>query len=730
MDDFKIFRRATPRGNRSGKLLNDPLEFYRPLLATWLIEMTLSLGWYKKPKSSRRPYILEDESFAAITGIVVEMDRDEDDGHFITIDGAMMVYSDAACARVLKVHLEALRNQPMGDEMSLLDNICTLGRILGLSNAEMSILCFTAVLELFPAFRSAIALVSAATTQHHLASIIALVTGQKNTEVLAGLREGSTLVSSGIVDVQTSTIDLEDKLSLLGGLGDILFQTHKSEDALTARFLKKASLSSLKLDDFPHLMQDIQALKDYLSGAMQNKESGTNILFYGVPGTGKTECVKALAASIGIDLFEISFADEDGDPIGGTGRLRAYNLCQRMLRSSDNTLLMFDEIEDVFPRESISMALFGIEEKGGNSRAGKAWINRALERNDTPAIWVTNDANIDPAYLRRFDYSVRFSVPPQQVRMSIARHHLGQFKPSDAWLSRIAASEQVSPAQYERAAKVARLASHGDKQQDRLLVEQTLDRSARLLGQNRLPARNVLHTAYELRFVNTSMSVEKIIDGLNKRSRGTFCFYGPAGTGKSEFARHIADKIGKPIIVKRASDILSKWVGEAERNIAEMFAEARQQEAILVLDEADSFLADRRDAHNSWEVTQVNELLTQMEAFEGIFVCTTNLLDKLDQASLRRFAFKVKFDFLTPTQRWEMFQNELTRLGGDSDMAVDWESRVRSLEKLTPGDFAVAARQFDVLDMEATPAELFHQLQEECKIKGCGLNKIGFMSFL
>lgn len=727
MDDFKIFRRAAPRGNRSGKLLNDPLEFYRPLLATWLIEMTLSLGWYKKPKNSRRFYIVDDESFAAITGIVVEIDSVEEAGDYMTVDGKLMAYSDAACARMLKAHLVAFRNQPMTDELSLLENICTLGKILGLSNAEMSILCFTSVVELFPAFKSAISLASAATTQHHLASIIALVTGQKNTEVLACLRESSTLVSSGIVEVQTSTIDLEDKLSLLGGLGDILFQTHKSEDVLTARFLKKAGSSSLKLDDFPHLTQDIQAIMAYLAGALQSKESGTNILFYGIPGTGKTECVKALAATMGIDLFEISFADEDGDPISGTGRLRAYNLCQRMLRSSDNTLLMFDEIEDVFPSESISMALFGIENDDGNSRAGKAWINRALERNETPAIWVTNDANIDPAYLRRFDYSVRFSVPPQQVRMSIARHHLGQFKPSNAWLSRIAASEQVSPAQYERAAKVARLASQGDRAQDRLLVEQTLDRSARLLGQNRLPVRNVLHTAYDLRFVNTSLSAEKIIAGLNKKPRGTFCFYGPAGTGKSEFARHIADKTGKPVIVKRASDILSKWVGQAEQNIAEMFAEARQQEAILVLDEADSFLADRRDAHNSWEVTQVNELLTQMEAFEGIFVCTTNLLDKLDQASLRRFAFKVKFDFLTSAQRWEMFQNELMRLGGDSKTAGDWEPRVRSLEKLTPGDFAVAARQFDVLDMEATPAELFHQLQEECKVKGGGSNKIGFV---
>lgn len=75
MDDFKIFRRATARGNRSGKPFNDSVESYRPLLATWLIEMTLSLGWYKKIRSGFHcGAFLEEKSFAAITGIVVETD--------------------------------------------------------------------------------------------------------------------------------------------------------------------------------------------------------------------------------------------------------------------------------------------------------------------------------------------------------------------------------------------------------------------------------------------------------------------------------------------------------------------------------------------------------------------------------------------------------------------------------------------------------------------------------
>lgn len=728
MDKFQIFRRVAARGTRSGTVLNDAVESYRPLLATWLIEMTLSLGWHKKVARKRgSSYILEENSFSVITGISVESDFDSELDDHLKIDGKIIEHTDKACARILKSHLKSFRKQPIRDELSLLKNICTIGRILGLSDAEMSILCFAAVMEIFPSFHSAISSITFRTSLKQLGSIIALISGQPNGEVMSGLSAGSTLVSSGIVETESTCKDLEDILSLLSGLGDILSQTHKSEDALIERFLKKAGEPSLTLQDFPHLAQDIQAIKDYLGGALKNREPGTNILLYGVPGTGKTECVKALAVALKIDLYEISFSNEEGNPISGTDRLRAYNLCQRVLRSSNNAMLMFDEIEDVFPSEGGIMALFGFEDSGEKNKSSKAWINRTLERNNTPAIWVTNDANIDPAYLRRFDYSVRFSVPPQQVRMSIARHHLAQFNPPESWLARIASSEQVSPAQYERAAKVARLSSNGDMEQARLLVEQTLDRSASLLGQKRLPARNVLRTGYDLRFVNTSMSVEKIIAGLNKKPRGTFCFYGPAGTGKSEFARHIADSIGKPILVKRASDILSMWVGGSEKNIAEMFSEARQQEAILVLDEADSFLADRRDARNNWEVTQVNELLTQMEAFEGIFVCTTNLLEKLDQASLRRFAFKVKFDFLTASQRWEMFKNELARLGGDPGAAGDLEHKVRRLEKLTPGDFSVAARQFDVMDIEVSPGELFQQLQEECKVKGGGSSKIGFV---
>lgn len=712
--------------HRSTAKLDEAMESYRPLLATWLIELTLSLGWYKNNNARRRSYIFEDEGFSSLTGIRIELDSD-DKGNTLTVNGKTMRYSNAACVRVLKSHLEKFRKQPLCDDLSLLANIETIGKVIGLNNAEKAILFFVTALEIFASFKSAIGSARQKASLKTLCNIIAYLTGQPEDEVSAGLREDSALISSGIVKVEHETSDLEDRLVLLSGLSSLLVQSHLSEEALVGRFLKRAGAPDLSLQNFPHLAQDAHALKSYLGNVLKTCETGANILFYGVPGTGKTEFVKALAGELGTDLYEISFSDEEGDPITGGARLRAYNLCQRLLAQKENALLMFDEIEDVFPSRGGWLSLFDSKKKDGESTSGKAWINRTLERNATPAIWITNNASIDPAYLRRFDYSIRFPVPPQQVRMEIARHHLGQFNPPEEWLAKIAANEEMTPAQYERAAKVARVSSGEDMERARVLVEQALDRSATLLGQKRTPARNTLHTGYDLRFVNTNMAIPNIIAGLKKRRQGTFCFYGPAGTGKSELARHIADELGMPCLVRRASDILSMWVGGSEKNIARMFAEARQQEAVLVLDEADSFLADRRDAQRSWEVTQVNELLTQMEAFNGIFVCTTNLMEKLDQASLRRFAFKVKFDYLTADQRWEMFVQEYTRLGG-ADGCADWEAQVRNLAKLTPGDFSVAARQFAVLDVPVTVGELYRQLLEECRVKGGQTGKMGFMA--
>jgi transitional endoplasmic reticulum ATPase len=104
-------------------------------------------------------------------------------------------------------------------------------------------------------------------------------------------------------------------------------------------------------------------------------------------------------------------------------------------------------------------------------------------------------------------------------------------------------------------------------------------------------------------------------------------------------------------------------LGQSEKNIAHAFAQAEQDRALLLIDEVDSFLQDRRGAQRSWEVSQVNEMLTRMEAFSGVFIAFTNLMAGLDQAALRRFDLKVKFDFLKAKQAQELLWRYCITLG-------------------------------------------------------------------
>ena len=162
--------------------------------------------------------------------------------------------------------------------------------------------------------------------------------------------------------------------------------------------------------------------------------------------------------------------------------------------------------------------------------------------------------------------------------------------------------------------------------------------------------------------------------------------YGPPGTGKTEFAKHLARTLNRKLVIKKASDLLDCFVGNTEKHIREMFKEAEKSNAILFLDEADSLIRDRSGAGHNWEVTQVNEMLTQMENFKGIFIAATNFDGVLYMASRRRFALKVKFGYLKPEGIEKMWQAFFPK--------VEMPSAAKNLRMLAPGDFNAAVKDF------------------------------------
>jgi len=193
---------------------------------------------------------------------------------------------------------------------------------------------------------------------------------------------------------------------------------------------------------------------------------------------------------------------------------------------------------------------------------------------------------------------------------------------------------------------------------------------------------------------------------------------GPPGTGKTAFARHLAAQIGLTVLARRASDLLSRFVGGSEKAIAAAFTEARERGAFLLIDEADGLLADRRHAAQAWEVTQVNELLTWMEHHPLPFACTTNLPDRLDPASLRRFLVKIRFRALDHARAAAGF----ARLFGRAAPAG-----LASLPPLVPADLSLALRKARLLGSEGDDGAVLALLSEEAGARGASA-PIGFRS--
>jgi SpoVK/Ycf46/Vps4 family AAA+-type ATPase len=281
----------------------------------------------------------------------------------------------------------------------------------------------------------------------------------------------------------------------------------------------------------------------------------------------------------------------------------------------------------------------------------------------------------------------------------------------------------VSSAQLESAVKASRLIRPEKKSDRDQAILQAVRRSQRALSRDLTDRFKPSVTHYSLEYLNTAgrFSPQQILKSFRRRAKGSVLLYGPPGTGKTQFTEHLASELKLPLVSKSAAALLSKWLGDSEKNIAAAFEEAGAEDAILFFDEGDSFLRSRELAQHSWEVTQTNELLQRMERFEGIVVVATNLFRNLDTAALRRFTFKIEFRELDLSQRWKMFLAEAgltqTIATVDPREKEKWEKRLLFMRYLTPGDFATVKRQCLVLDTALTPDEWLEQLEIECEIK-------------
>lgn len=680
-----------------------------PLLRLWLLRLLVPLGGH-------RALIAMDgftnDSLAEAVGL----------GHWIEpVEDTFDPKTVRAELRQLHRDAEA-RDKKAAPASCLRANVERLAALLGLGATDCRVLEFAVSIHnerLLDDTADWLGPVSSA----KLFSVLATTLDLPEADIRSSLSAHGTLTISGLITVDRSgAAVLRGKLDLLAeDFADLMTSTDADPISLLRGTVSAAGPAHLGLDDFDHVRPTLDIVRPYLRGALAQQRRGVNIFLHGAPGTGKSQLARVLAQDLDMDLLEVASEDPSGDPINGERRLRAYRAAQSFF-AKRSALLVFDEAEDVFNDGDV---LFG---RRSTAQLRKAWVNRMLESNPMPTVWLANSVRgLDPAFVRRFDVVIELPVPPKKQRERILRQACGDVL-DDRGVAHIAQAESLTPAVVARASSVVQaIKSSLGAQNPADALEHLISNTLEAQGHRRLKRHdpNHLPDVYDPSFINADADLAALATNVAATRAARLCLYGPPGTGKTAYARWLAQQLGAPLLTRRASDLMSPWVGENEHNIAAAFHAADVGGSILLIDEVDTFLRDRRDAQRAWEASLVNEMLVQMESFAGVFIASTNLMDGLDQAALRRFDLKVKLDYLRFEQAWDLLTRHCTQLGVGAP-PKHMQPRVRRLTMLTPGDFATVVRQHRLRPI-TSPADLIAAIEFECALKGARPTSIGFV---
>ena len=557
-----------------------------------------------------------------------------------------------------------------------------VGELFGLDSAEVTILTVFARWGKFECWRELVRR-APISCSNLTPSAVAQLSGLAGNTVERKLVPGAPLFSSRLLHD-----DRDGEYSLSPLLRRLIRVHAETRDEMLRWLMPEPEHGGLLWDDFEHL----DPLRSIALKVLSSKEP-VSILLFGEPGTGKTEFARTLATEAGSGAIFAGLSDDFGNEPDRSERLDHLMILRAMCRHHRDRVIVVDEADDV---------LIMSERKGSS----KQWINRLVEAPQVSTIWIVNQrSRLDPAVLRRMTLAIGFDRPRLAVRERVAK------RSADAALVALSNTElrdiaclKAPPAVVAAGLKAAHLANGGAD-----VAKTAIHSVMRVLGQSCAPEAPG-NSVYDPKLSRADTDLSRLAERLVAApDRGwSLLLSGPSGTGKSAFARHLAEVMGLEIEERRCSDLMSPYVGETEQNIAEAFARAAERGALLLIDEVDSFLYRREAGQRSWEVSQVNEMLVQLEHLRTPFVATTNLADNLDPATQRRFTIRAVFNAMTPAQASQLFK---ARFG--LDWPVEWPVHQRQ----TPGDFAVVAHRAKLL-AERDPAVLVSWLRGEIEARG------------
>ncbi len=416
----------------------------------------------------------------------------------------------------------------------------------------------------------------------------------------------------------------------------------------------------------PALHQQLQHVADL----WQNGDT-TPVLIWGRPGSGKHDAAHLLAAAVQRPLLTLD----------------AERLARRAIDAIPS--LVQTALREAYLRQAV-LHVRHADALDGGARAAVLGHQRSGTVLTAQVAWPLHDQATAPII-------VHFPVPAFSLRQTLWRASLnGQAPPGNPLPAELAGRFRLTPGQITRAVQAAQHSAwlragpaavpdradlfDGCRQQSNPGLAQLARKVISPFGWSDLVLPDVQKTL--LRAIESQVRHRHVVfdqwgferklglgGGLNA------LFTGPSGTGKTMAAGILAHSLGVDMYKIDLSGVVSKYIGETEKNLNRIFEEASSANVVLFFDEADALFGKRsevRDAHDRYANIEISYLLQKMEEYDGIAILATNFSQNLDEAFTRRMHFVVEFPFPAAADReliWRgLFPAEAPR-AGDIDFA-------------------------------------------------------------